>query len=78
LPRRWRGYGGATPPTKAAALATASLLATPYVLDDDLVVIALTIAFLARHGPRCGFRDYEISLLAAPRDRCRRHRAGVI
>lgn len=50
---------------KASALATASLLATPYVLDYDLVVLALAIAFFARHGLRCGFHDYEISLLAA-------------
>jgi hypothetical protein len=50
---------------KAAALATASLLATPYVLDYDLVVLAVAIAFLARHGLARGFRDYEISLLAA-------------
>jgi hypothetical protein len=50
---------------KASALATASLLATPYVLDYDLVVLAVAIAFFARHGLRCGFRDYEISLLAA-------------
>jgi len=50
---------------KASALATASLLATPYVLDYDLVVLAVAIAFLARHGFARGFRDYEISLLAA-------------
>jgi hypothetical protein len=50
---------------KASALATASLLATPYVLDYDLVVLAVSIAFFARHGLACGFRDYEISLLAA-------------
>ena len=50
---------------KASALATASLLATPYVLDYDLVVLAVAIAFFARHGLKQGFRDYEISLLAA-------------
>jgi hypothetical protein len=50
---------------KASALATASLLATPYVLDYDLVVSAVAIAFFVRHGLRRGFRDYEISLLAA-------------
>jgi hypothetical protein len=37
----------------------------PYVLDYDLVVLALAIAFPARRGLRCGFRDFEISLLAA-------------
>ena len=50
---------------KAAGLAVASLLATPYVLDYDLVVLALAIAFFACHGFACGFRDYEKSLLAA-------------
>ena len=42
-----------------------SLLATPYVLDYDLVVLAVAIAFLARYGLDRGFRDFEISLLAA-------------
>ena len=50
---------------KASALATASLLATPYVLDYDLVVLAVAIAFFARLGLARGFRDYEISLLAS-------------
>jgi hypothetical protein len=50
---------------KASALATASLLATPYVLDYDLVVLAVAIAFFARHGLSRGFRPFEISLLAA-------------
>ncbi len=50
---------------KAAALATGSLLATPYVLDYDLVVIAVAIAFFVRHGLNDGFRHYEISALAA-------------
>jgi hypothetical protein len=50
---------------KAASLATGSLLATPYVLDYDLVVLAVGIAFYARHGLRRGFLSFEISLLAA-------------
>ena len=50
---------------KAAALALASLLATPYVLDYDFVVLAVAIAFFARHALDNGFRDFEISLLAA-------------
>ncbi|CAN5339176.1 glycosyltransferase family 87 protein [soil metagenome] len=49
---------------KAAALAIASLLATPYVLDYDMVVLAIAIAFLVRHGRARGFHAYEISLLA--------------
>lgn len=50
---------------KASALASGSLLATPYVLDYDLVVLAVAIAFFARHGLNRGFHPYEISLLAA-------------
>jgi hypothetical protein len=50
---------------KASALATGSLLATPYVLDYDLVVLAVAVVFFARHGLSRGFRDYEISLIAA-------------
>lgn len=50
---------------KASALATASLLATPYALDYDMVVLAVSIAFFVRHGLAHGFRDYEISVLAA-------------
>lgn len=50
---------------KAAALATASLLATPYVLDYDLVVSGLAIAYIARLDLANGFRSFEISLLAA-------------
>ncbi len=49
---------------KAAALAIASLLATPYVLDYDLVVLGIAIAFFIRHGLTRGFHAYEISLLA--------------
>src|SRR6202163_443997 len=50
---------------KASALATASLLATPYVLDYDLVALAVGIVFFVRHGLGRGFRTFEISLLAA-------------
>jgi hypothetical protein len=63
LARLW--YGASAFELKAAGLATASLLATPYVLDYDLVALAVAIAFLVRHGLTFGFRDFEISLLAA-------------
>lgn len=49
---------------KAAALAVACLLATPYVLDYDMVVVAVAIAFFVRHGLAHGFRDCEVSVLA--------------
>jgi hypothetical protein len=61
----WLWHGDAAFELKAAGLATASLLATPYVLDYDLVVLAIAIAFFARHGLARGFRPFEISLLAA-------------
>jgi hypothetical protein len=61
----WLWHSNAAFELKASALATASLLATPYVLDYDLMVMAIAIAFFARYGLRHGFRDYEISLLAA-------------
>jgi hypothetical protein len=61
----WLWQSDAAFELKASALATGSLLATPYVLDYDLVVLAVAIAFFARHGLSRGFRNYEISLLAA-------------
>ncbi len=61
----WLWHSDAAFELKAAALALGSLLATPYVLDYDLVVLAVAIAFFVRHGLRYGFRDFEISLLAA-------------
>ena len=44
---------------KAAALATASLLATPYVYTYDLVVLAIPVAFLVRLGLADGFLPGE-------------------
>jgi hypothetical protein len=61
----WLWRSGAAFELKASALATASLLATPYVLDYDLVVLAVGMAFFIRHGLSRGFRTFEISLLAA-------------
>ena len=60
----WLWRGDAAFELKAAALSLASLLATPYVLDYDLVVAGVAIAYFARLGLRRGFRDYEISVLA--------------
>ena len=50
---------------KAAGLIMATLIATPYVLDYDLVVLAPAIAFLVAHGQRAGFAPYEATTLAA-------------
>lgn len=49
---------------KAAALPIASILATPYSLDYDMMALALTIAFLAADGMTRGFGPYEKSALA--------------
>jgi len=61
----WLWRSNAAYPLKAAALATGSLLVTPYVLDYDMVVLGVAIAFLASHGVQTGFRNWEVSLLAA-------------
>lgn len=61
----WLWRSAAAFPLKAAALAVGSLLATPYVLDYDLMVLAVAIAFLTAHGLDRGFRNYEISILFA-------------
>jgi hypothetical protein len=61
----WLWQSDAAFELKASALASGSLLATPYVLDYDLVVLAVAIAFFVRHGMSRGFRTFEISLLAA-------------
>jgi hypothetical protein len=49
----------------AAALVAAMPLATPYVLDYDLVILALPIAWLVRAGGATGFRPWEKTVLAA-------------
>jgi alpha-1,2-mannosyltransferase len=43
---------------KAAALLAGALLATPYVLDYDMMTLAPALAFLAVHGLRDGFAPY--------------------
>ena len=48
----------------AAALATAVLLTTPYMMDYDLVILALPIAWIALEGRRTSFLTWEKSLLA--------------
>ena len=62
----WLWRSRAADDLKAAALACGCLLATPYVLDYDLVVLAVAIGFFVRHAlnQNRGFRDYEISVLA--------------
>ena len=59
--RLWRGNRVFA--LKAAALIAGSMLATPYLLDYDLMIAAPAIAFLAGHGLNKGFAPYEKSLL---------------
>lgn len=49
---------------KAAGLAAASLLATPYLYTYDLVVLAVPLAFLIRVGRAQGFLAHEVSGIA--------------
>lgn len=49
---------------KAAALIAGSMLATPYLLDYDLMIAAAAVAFLVAHGLSKNFAPYEKSALA--------------
>jgi hypothetical protein len=60
----WTWRSSSDPELKSALLAIATLLASPHLLDYDLVILALAIAFTVSAGFAGGFRDYEISLLA--------------
>jgi alpha-1,2-mannosyltransferase len=52
-------------PLKAAGLCLAAILATPYTLDYDMMVLAPAIAFLAADGMARGFSPWEKTALAA-------------
>ena len=60
--RIWRGK--AAHATKAAALCVACFLASPYVLDYDMMVIAPTLCFLIFRGMQEGFHPWEKTVLA--------------
>lgn len=60
----WLWRSDAAYPLKAAALCLAAILATPYSLDYDMMVLAPAIAFLAAHGLAHGFAPYEKTALA--------------
>ena len=49
---------------KAAALATGTVLSTPYLFMYDMMVLAIPVAFLVRIGLAEGFRQYELAGLA--------------
>jgi hypothetical protein len=48
---------------KAAALIAGSVLATPYVVDYDLIILAPAAAFMIRDAMATGFRDFEKCIL---------------
>jgi alpha-1,2-mannosyltransferase len=56
---------GAEPLTQGAALAAATLLATPFLLDYDLTLLAIPLAWLYGEGKRTGFLPWEKALLLA-------------
>ena len=60
----WLWRSAAAFPLKAAAICIAAILATPYSLDYDMMVLAPAIAFLAADGLEHGFLDWERSALA--------------
>jgi Glycosyltransferase family 87 len=61
----WLWRTNASFPLKAAGLLIGTVLATPYVLDYDLMLLAPAIAFLAVDGMERGFGPYEKTMLAA-------------
>ncbi len=61
--RLWRS--AAAPALKSAALCLAAILATPYSLDYDMMVLAPAIAFFTVDGLRRGFGPWEKTCLAA-------------
>ena len=50
---------------KAAALATGTVLSTPYLFMYDMMVLAIAVAFLVRIGLREGFWRFELAGLAS-------------
>jgi len=58
----WRSRIGYS--LKAAALATGTLLVTPYLFLYDVMVLAIAVAFLIRVGLRHGFERHELPALA--------------
>jgi hypothetical protein len=59
----WIWHRPVAMPLKGAALATGCLLVTPYVLDYDLMLLALPLAWLAVEGCRTQFLTWEKSAL---------------
>jgi hypothetical protein len=56
---------GAKPLTQGVAAVSAALLATPFLLDYDLTLMAIPLAWLFSAGLRDGFLPWEKTLLLA-------------
>jgi len=61
----WLWRGAAAFPVKASGLLIGSVLATPYSLDYDLMLLAPAIAYIATDGIARGFGPWEKTILAA-------------
>jgi alpha-1,2-mannosyltransferase len=61
----WLWRVAAPYPVKAAALCLGALLATPFVLDYDMLIVAPAIGFAAIDGRGRGFLPWEKTALAA-------------
>jgi hypothetical protein len=61
----WLWRGAAPFALKAAGLCFAAILATPYALDYDLMLLAPAVAFLAADGLARGFAPWQKTTLAA-------------
>jgi alpha-1,2-mannosyltransferase len=61
----WLWRSATAYPLKAAALCLATILATPFTFDYDMMVLAPAIAFFAADGLSCGFGPREKTALAA-------------
>src|SRR5262249_43968763 len=59
----WRGPAPLA--LRGAMLVTATMLATPYMFDYDMVMLALPIAWLAHEGIARGWLPYEREVLVA-------------
>ncbi len=61
----WLWRGAAPYPLQAAALCLATILATPYSFDYDMMLLAPALAFVALDGFNRGFGPWEKTILAA-------------
>lgn len=61
----WLWHSRADMRLKSGALLCAALLATPYSLDYDMVLLGPAVAFGAAYGLEKGFAPFEKTLLAA-------------